>query len=334
MPDPVGVRDVPSDATLCGSWRLWLAAAVLAATPGFAQMPALDPAGAPVPTTPLAQELVLDPDAVIAANADRMARLTVPVTIDGHGPYPFVVDTGADRTVVSRELADTLQLAAGPSATMHTMSGVGSVRTVVVPRLSVGGRTRDDRLHAPALSEYYLGAKGLLGVDSLVGRRVVMDFVKQTFTVSDARVRERVDPDTIVVTARSRFGQLVLVDADVGGVPITVIVDSGAQNSIGNMALQRMLAKRRKKMTFVPIELVDVTGGKLAADLALIDGIRIGGFSLNDVAVAFVDAHPFKRFELLDRPAMLLGMDTMRVFERVSVDFAARKVRFLLPDAA
>jgi hypothetical protein len=47
--------------------------------------------------------------------------------------------------------------------------------------------------------------------------------------------------------------------------------------------------------------------------------------------VAFADAHPFKRFGLLDRPAMLLGMDTLRVFHRVSVDFAQRKVRFLLP---
>lgn len=281
-----------------------------------------------------AQDFAPEPDAVIAAAADRKLRLTVPVTIDGRGPYPFVVDTGADRTVVSRELAETLQLTAGPSAIMHSMSGVGSVKTVVVPRLTVGGRTRDDRLEAPALSEYHLGAKGLLGVDSLKGRRVTMDFAKRTFTVTDARVRERVDPDTIVVTARSRFGQLVLVDADIGGVPITVIVDSGAQNSIGNAALRRLLAKRRKSMTFVPIELVDVTGGTLAADLAIVDGLRIGGFSLTNVAVAFADAHPFKRFELLDRPAMLLGMDTLRVFERVSVDFAARKVRFLLPDAA
>jgi hypothetical protein len=46
----------------------------------------------------------------------------------------------------------------------------------------------------------------------------------------------------------------------------------------------------------------------------------------------FADAHPFKRFDLLKRPAMLLGMDTLRAFRRVSVDFAARKVRFLLPD--
>ena len=64
----------------------------------------------------------------------------------------------------------------------------------------------------------------------------------------------------------------------------------------------------------------------------MVEAIRIGGFTMTDVGVAFVDAHPFKRFGLLNKPAMLLGMDTLRAFRRVSVDFAQRKVRFLLPD--
>ena len=40
---------------------------------------------------------------------DAGVRMTVPVTIAGAGagggPYPFIVDTGAQRTVISRELA-------------------------------------------------------------------------------------------------------------------------------------------------------------------------------------------------------------------------------------
>ena len=273
-------------------------------------------------------------EAVIDAAADRNLRMTVPVTIDGKGPFPFVVDTGADRTVVSRELATLLNLEPGKSVTMHSMTRVETVDTVVVPRLEVvggGSGGARDELHAPALSEYYLGAKGLLGVDSLKGRRVVMDFRKKTFTVTDSRFRDPQEPDTIVVTARSRFGQLVLVDSDIDGLPITVIVDSGAQNSIGNLALRRLLAKRQRGMEFYKTQLTDVTGGSMPAELALVDNIRIGGFTVNTVVVAFADAHPFKRFDLLNRPAMLLGMDTLKVFRRVSVDFAARKIRFLLP---
>ncbi len=273
------------------------------------------------------------PTTVIGASVDQSDRMTVPVTIGDNGPYAFVVDTGADRTVVSRELASELKLMPGPSALMHSMSGVGEVATVVVEHLGVGGGTHDP-INAPALSETFLGARGLLGVDSLKGRRVVMDFRKGTFSIADSRTREVIDPDTIVVTARSRYGQLVLVDSDIGGVPITVIIDSGAQNSIGNDALRKMLVKRRKVRNFVATSLVDVTGTKLEAELALVDDIRIGGFTINSVAVAFANAHPFKRFGLIDRPAMLLGMDTLRAFRRVSVDFAQRKVRFLLPGDA
>ena len=270
------------------------------------------------------------PTTTIGAGVDRTLRMTVPVTIGGSGPFAFVVDTGADRTVVSSELARSLKLKPGDPVTMHSMAGVGSVDTVIIPELSVGGGSNAD-INAPSLAEEHIGARGLLGLDSLQGRRVVMDFRKGTFTVSDSRLRDPTDPGTIVVTARSRYGQLVLVDSDIGGIPITVIIDSGAQNSVGNLALQNLLKKRRQVRNFIPMEMTDVTGTVMKADLALVDGIRIGGFTINTVAVAFADAHPFKRFGLLGRPAMLLGMDTLRAFRRVSVDFAQRKVKFLLP---
>lgn len=286
---------------------------------------------APLPAVPKPPPSDFDSTTVIDVGIDRSSRMTVPVTIDGQGPYQFVVDTGADRTVVSRELADHLNLAPSGTATMHTMSGVGPVSTVRVATLEVGGGHNDD-FNAPALARANLGANGLVGVDSLQGRRVIMDFGKGTLSITNAKTREPIEPDTIVVTARSRYGQLVLVDCDIGGIPITVIIDSGAQSSVGNLALRRMLEKRKKVHDFYPTVMTDVTGTFMTADVARVESIRLGGFALTNVGVVFADAHPFKRFDLLKRPAMLLGMDTLRAFRRVSVDFAARKVRFLLPD--
>ncbi|MBL7537670.1 aspartyl protease family protein, partial [Escherichia coli] len=64
-------------------------------------------------------------------------RLTVPVAVGNNGPYNFIIDTGAERTVVSRELAGSLRL--GPSApvVVTSMSGRDRVGTVVVPGLSI-----------------------------------------------------------------------------------------------------------------------------------------------------------------------------------------------------
>ena len=277
----------------------------------------------PVPNVP-------DVVATVAARTDNAMRMTVPVTIEGRGPYQFVVDTGSDRTVVSQELATLLKLAAGETVTMHSMTGVAPANTVTVPSLTVAGQTTLG-INAPALLQTYLGGHGLLGIDTLKNRRVVMDFTKRTLTVLRAGEKESYDPDTIVVTARSKYGQLVLVDADVDGTPITVIIDSGAENTIGNAPLRALLAKRNRKMQFFKTELIDVTGGRLGVEYAAVGHIRIAGIRVENAVIAFADAHPFKRYGLLNKPAMLLGMDTLRGFRRVSVDFAQRKVRFLPP---
>ena len=277
----------------------------------------------PMPTVP-------DVVATVATRTDTAMRMTVPVTIEGRGPYQFVVDTGSDRTVVSQELATLLKLAAGETVTMHSMTGVAPANTVTVPSLTVAGQTTLG-INAPALMQAYLGGHGLLGIDTLKNRRVVMDFSKRTLTVLRAGEKESYDPDTIVVTARSKYGQLVLVDADVDGTPITVIIDSGAENTIGNAPLRALLAKRNRKMQFFKTELIDVTGGRLGVEYAAVGHIRIAGIRVENAVIAFADAHPFKRYGLLNKPAMLLGMDTLRGFRRVSVDFAQRKVRFLPP---
>lgn len=268
---------------------------------------------------------------VVATRTDDAMRMTVPVTIGGKGPFQFVVDTGSDRSVVSRELADQLKLGNGRVVTMHSMTGVSEITTVEVPALTIAGRTTRD-INAPALASEFLGANGLLGIDTLRDRRIVMDFAKRKMFILAPGEREQFDPDTIVVTAKSRFGQLVLVDADVDGTPITVIIDSGAESTVGNGALRTLLAKRKRKLQFFKTELIDVTGSKLPAEFAAVGQIRIAGLTLYNPVISFADAHPFKRYELTKKPAMLLGMDVLRAFRRVSVDFAQRKVRFLLPD--
>lgn len=275
-------------------------------------------------------------EATVATDTDRAMRMTVPVTIGSNGgftgPYQFVVDTGADRTVVSRELADRLNLPDGQTATLHTMSGSSAITTVVVPMLGLAGRNTEN-INAPALAQAHLGASGLIGIDSLKGRRIEMDFRRKTLKIAAPGEREKIEPDTIVVTAKSRYGQLVLVDASVDGVPIIVIIDTGAQNTVGNEALRRMLIKRKRKMEYFATNLIDVTGGSLPAQVASANRIKLGDVTMDNLVIAFADAHPFKKFGIADKPAMLLGMDALRGFARVSVDFGARKVRFVLNDA-
>ena len=273
------------------------------------------------------------PEQNVALGVDRTDRMTVPVSIAGSEEMPFVIDTGAERTVVSRQLAARLNLARGPVRNLVTVTGAGKVETVIVPSLELSG-AKVKEIEAPALDEAHLGAHGMLGIDSLQSRRVLLDFKKNEMKVMPSRRPEDVDSDTIVVTARNRYGQLILVDSKFLGEKVQVIVDTGAQTSIGNLALLERLTKRKKTPRLTPVALTSVTGQTIQAQFAQIDRVKIGGVHMNNIPVAFADAEPFKRFGLANKPALLLGMDALRLFQRVSVDFANKQVRFILPDVS
>lgn len=280
----------------------------------------------PPPTPP---SVLDETGTVLGTEEDRWARMTVPVTIGKNGPYAFVVDTGAERTSIAQELARELRLGLGNRARLHSMTEVSQIQTVLIPALEVGGRSVRD-IHAPALQRRNIGAEGILGVDSLQSQRVSFDFIRQQMTVTNSSRREEHWPaDTIVVTARNRLGHLVLVDASVEGQKVWVILDTGAQTTVANNVLRRKLERKGRLRATYPIMLQSVTGGQMPADQTVVKRIRLGGIDINDMPVAFADVHPFAKLGLTGKPALLLGMDALRLFERVSVDFPNRRVRLL-----
>lgn len=291
---------------------------LLLASPAAAQQP--DPV--PVPPTTLPEDLV--------DFNDNGTRMTVPVTIGASGPFRFIVDTGAERTVISRELAGRLGLARGRDVRVTAMTGIANVGTVVIPMISVGTIT-GAQIEAPAFEYRHLGALGMLGIDTLQHHAITIDFDNKVMTVAPATKVKKTRPaapDEIIVHAKNLFGQLVVTDAFYRGRRIRVILDTGSVVSMGNLALKKQVMRRRKTQS---ISLLSVTGEFLQADYTQIDEVKVAGVDFANLPVAFADAAPFKHFGLTDRPALLLGMDALRLFRRVRIDFPNREVRFLLP---
>jgi len=267
----------------------------------------------------------------IPIGTDIGDRMTVKVSVGGQGPYKFLVDTGAERTIISRELAHHLQLADGKDAILHSVIGANDVNTVFIPHLQVSNNVISV-VDAPALAQSNIGADGMLGIDSLRSQRVLFDFKAQTMSITpSSRPVERLDGQTIVVRARARSGRLIFTQAQIDGQQVTVIVDTGSQVTIGNLALQRALMKHRLTTVPNPVMIESVTGEKLSAKVAQIERLELGDVRIEDLAVAFADAHIFKQLDLKGQPALLLGMNAMRAFDRISIDFASKKVRFVLP---
>ncbi len=282
-------------------------------------------AGAP-PPAPTPQS----PEEAVQLGKNEL-RMTVPVSIGGSGPYNFIIDTGAERTVISRELAGSLALVGGRPVRVTALAGISDVATVVVPSLTVAKSIARPSMEAPMLDAYNLGATGMLGIDALQQHNVYIDFDHDVMTLRPSKKRwlPAFGAHEIVVRAKNVYGQLIVTNARYHNIPVSVIIDTGSPVTIANSAL--LSAMRRPPKSLGPISVISATGDVLSADYALIDRLDIGGAGLMNVAVAFADAAPFARFGLSKTPAIMLGMNTLRLFRRVQIDFPNREVRFELP---
>lgn len=294
------------------------AALLLLAAPSFAQTP-VQSAGTGM----------IDPAAaeVLTLEEEQNSRLTVPVHIDGSGPYDFMIDTGSQATAVTREINEGLRLRPAGTAMLVGMASRRAVELVEVARLDIGSHTVTD-LAAPVLEREHVGADGIVGLDSLQDMRVMIDFRDQTIAIEDVRGKNaRGRGFEIVVRARERLGQLLITDAVVEGIRATVIIDTGAQMSLANTALrERIRTKRASEVTTT-----DVNGVDLVGQLSLMRSLSIEGLSLTNFPLAFADAPAFEALGLTDTPALSLGMQHLALFDRVAIDFANRKVMFDVP---
>ena len=307
-----------------------LAAALALSSPAFARQAAAPdlPAAEPAPLTP--EALVL-----LDLSEDDGRRMRVAVTVNGKGPFPFLVDTGADHSVLSQELAQSLNLPAAGFANVNGIAGAQVRPRALVARLEVGGRRLED---APValLPREYIGALGIVGLDCLAQQNVGIDFVRGKMSVQKSRGFEE-DPDAIVVHGKARFGRLMLVDSTIRRAPVFVVLDSGAQNTMGNEALRRYLNARRKGQLLPEnlrnVELQSVTGQLAYGQFDEMPELTLGPVTLRHVPIVYADLHTFRMYKLETEPAILLGMDTLRSFTHVGIDFARRDFTFQLARA-
>ena len=281
----------------------------------------------PLPPAEIDNALAVGGDDIDARKVET--RLSVEVRVNGRGPYQFLVDSGADTSVVGLRIARDLELPLGTPVILNNMTDRNIVDRVHVAELSLGPSTVRN-LQLPALREQDIGGAGMIGIDALVRRRLLMDFEERLIKVEDAAVKPaRAMPGDIVVTARLKRGQLILTEVRTGGLSLDAVIDTGTQVTIGNMALRDKLIPRHRKK-FQTVATTGVTGKTVHLEYAQIPELRLGPITLRNVPMAFADVPPFKVFGLADRPALLLGTDLLETFRRVSLDFHARKVRFQL----
>lgn len=264
-----------------------------------------------------------------ATGEDRLGRVVAPVSINNQGPFRFIVDTGANRSVVSRDLADRLGLVPEGSGEVHSVHGVSIAPLVPVRSLQY----RNLALRAapmPILESAVLaGEQGLLGVDGMAGRRLKMDFEHRCIEIISSRGAPRL-AGWEVIRGDLRFGSLLVIRGSINGLRVNLMFDTGSDTSLANEALRNALnARVRRDRARVDFAVAFNSNQPVVLENAIaLPSMSIGGGTLEvrDVTAYVGNFHIFQLWDLMDQPALLLGMDVLSQTRGVAIDYERHTV--------
>src|SRR5512134_2920875 len=192
-----------------------------------------------------------DPEPLFAAptRLDRIGRVMTHVMVNGKGPFRFVIDTGASRSTLAPHLARALNLqpSVGRNVMLNGVTGAAEVATVAVDSIEIGA-LKFEKQQLPVIFTSIMGnADGILGVAGFQDQRIDVDFKKDRVSVLESNGKR---PHYSMVTARAtrNANGLMIVDVRVGRrIRAKAVIDTGAERTLGNLALQNLMNKNRRK---------------------------------------------------------------------------------------
>jgi predicted aspartyl protease len=269
-----------------------------------------------------------EPRFVAPTRRDRIGRIWAPVLIDGKGPYRLVLDTGANRSAITARAAQTLGIPITVNnATMVTgFTGSTVVPTIHADRLEVGDLLMGPT-EMPVLADVFGGAQGVLGIEGLENKRITADFTRDYLEIAHSH-GERARAGYTVVPLKLIKGGLLVADVRVGNVRAKAIIDTGAQGTVGNVALRDALLRhpprnaRREDIIGVSL---DVQSGD---NLPLPD-LDFGRLKVEGVRITFGDMYLFQHWKLTDQPTLTIGMDLLGSFDVLIIDYNRHELQIL-----
>jgi predicted aspartyl protease len=281
------------------------------------------------PDAPLLEEVLVEaPEPRYAAPTlrDRIGRVWAPVKINGKGPFRLVLDTGATSSAIVQSVADRLGL---PIATTKKTRLLGATGTAIVPYVEVEAMEVGDLLmtdvRLPIVPDVFGGAEGVLGTQGLLDKRIYIDFRRDVIEIEHSRAQAR-PPGLSMLrfdVLRSRLASVMLT---VGGVRTRAIIDTGAQQTIGNTRLRDALLLRPREVN--ETQVVGVTLDVMDGHTILTPPIALGGVEIRNLRITFGDMSIFEHWKLTQEPALLIGMDIIGSLETFVIDYKRRELLF------
>jgi predicted aspartyl protease len=282
-----------------------------------------------VPTpTPLDEVLVTAPEPryVAPTTRDRIGRIWAPVLINGKGPYRLVLDTGATRSAVIQRVVDDARLPVrAKPVRLRGVTGSAIVPAVLADTLEFGELVIENAT-LPVVADAFGGADGVLGAEGMKNKRIHIEFLKDRISI--IRSHNAAAPAGFsTVPFRYGVNRGMRIEAMVGPVRTTAVIDSGAQVTVGNLALREALARRRGAQDPYDDAIIGVTEDVQQAVRVRIPSIVAGDLLVKNAEIMFSDLHIFEHWQLLSKPALIIGMDVLGALDTLVIDYRRNELQ-------
>lgn len=264
--------------------------------------------------------------------SDRLGRVVAPISVNGQGPFRFIVDTGANRSVLSQALVERLGLATTGSGDVHSVHGVSPAPLVEVASLHYGQLALNGTALPMLDGAVLAGEHGLLGVDGMRGRRLRMDFERNCIEIMPSREARRLR-GWATVRGELRFGHLVVVRGAINGVRVNLLIDTGSDTSLANNALRDALNARVRNGARLDYTIAYTAGDQVILNRAMfIQRLSIGEVEVRNITAYVGDFHIFNLWGLQAEPTLLVGMDVLSQARGLAIDYERATVHLRTRD--
>ncbi len=265
------------------------------------------------------------PIATVPYSINEEGSITVNVTIDGRGPYVFIVDTGATVTLAFQNLAarERFTPTGGEPKRVLGITGSAVLDTYRFGDVALGGAVIDDHVGVvlPDWAAPRITPDGILGIDFFRRYAVVFDINARTMSLyphgglpADVLRWRRVKLAPKSYAAVS--GELFTALAKLNGEPATFIIDLGSVSSLvnykaGEAIFSNIITSSGARSRTTGTRLADVFDDRTKTRVGRFGTIRAGQLVWRNRLVWLKDAPIFKELGVERQPFGLLGLDLL-----------------------
>lgn len=282
-----------------------------------------------------------DPVAEIPFRYEYEGWITISVSVNGQGPYDFIVDTGATLSVVFENLAAVQEFpfVDGEPRRILGLIEANDLPPQFIGDINVAGLPLNNLVSVvvPDWDPPRQAPQGVLGLDFLSQYAVFIDPSSQTIKLFEGGAPDLInrrgwtDVPLEPIIFADGAQPLYVVNARVRSRRYPFILDLGASGTVINYpALRAMLRTRRvtvqslSRPSRIP-QVQDLFGNEAKSRLVRIQTMRIGRALWRNQLVNVFNSQVFAELGVDQVPYGLLGADVIRD-RPIVIDFAAKRL--------